>query len=263
MKVDFNFKEKYDFGDLCRIMTVLRKNCPWDKEQDHTSIRNNMLEEAYEVADAIDTHDNDALLEELGDVLLQVVFHSEIEREKGTFDIGDVSDGICKKLIHRHPHIFADVNVSGTDDVLNNWDGIKREEKGQNSYTDTLNSVPKAFPALMRAQKVQKRAAKAGFDWDNIDGAKDKIMEETGEVISAFESGDSQAVAEEIGDLLFSVVNVSRFLHVDAEEALCAATDKFISRFAKVEQLAAQHGIEMESADIDQLDRLWDQAKIN
>ena len=167
---DFEFKNNYEFDDLVKIMEILRSQngCPWDKEQTHDSIRNNFLEEVYEVLDAIDRDDKTDLKEELGDVLLQVVFHTQIEKEQNGFDLSDVADGICKKLILRHPHIFGEVKADTSEKVLDNWDKIKMQEKGQKSYTDTLKSVPNAFPALMRATKVQKRAAKANFDWDDI-----------------------------------------------------------------------------------------------
>jgi tetrapyrrole methylase family protein/MazG family protein len=259
----FSEKEKYTIDDLVEIMRILRSDggCPWDREQTHESIRPNVLEEAYEVADAIDSGDKDALCEELGDLLLQVVFHSRMEQEAGGFDFDDVADGICKKLIHRHPHIFADVKVGSAEEVLKNWDGIKKEEKGQQTFTDTLRSVPRAFPALMRAQKVQKRASRAGFDWRDVDGVLPKIAEEAGELAEACKRGDADEIESELGDLLFSVVNLSRFLKVDSEQALAASTDKFIARFEQVEKMAAQRGIDMQSAGLSQLDQLWDEAK--
>lgn len=259
----FELKENYDIHDLVHIMELLRSEngCPWDRQQTHETIRGNLLEEAYEAADAIDQKDDAALCEELGDVLLQVVFHSRMAEEESSFDFDQVADGICKKLVLRHPHIFGDVKVSSADEVLQNWDAIKQVEKHQETVTDTLNSVPKAFPALMRAQKVQKRAAKAGFDWPDISGALDKIPEEISELKGALETGDPRDIEEEFGDLLFSAVNVSRFARVDAEQALQNATEKFIRRFAQVEALAKERGIDMRSAGIEELDRLWDEIK--
>ena len=259
----FEKKEKYDISDLLEIMRLLRSpdGCPWDRVQTHSSIRNDLLEEAYEVADAIDSDDDLALCEELGDLLLQVVFHSQVAVEEQAFDFDEVADGICKKLIYRHPHVFADVIAKTPDEVLSNWDALKKVEKSQSTVTDTLKSVPNAFPALMRAQKVQKRAAKVGFDWDNVDGAWDKLLEESREVKQAVEKGDTDAVTEELGDLLFSAVNVSRFLKVNAEQALNAATDKFISRFERVEKLALARGIDMNTAGLEVLDSLWDEVK--
>ena len=263
MSIEFTRKEQYGIEDLLRIMKILRgeNGCPWDREQTHESIRMNLLEEAYEAADAIDAQDPGALCEELGDVLLQVVFHCEMERGRGTFDFDKVADGICKKLILRHPHIFADVTADTADEVLKNWDSIKKKEKGQDTFTDTMKSVPRAFPALMRAQKVQKRAARAGFDWPDAAGAMDKLAEERGEVLMAAESGNQAQLAEEVGDLLFSAVNAARLYGVDAEEALAAATDKFIARFEQVERLAGERGVDMPGAPLSELDKLWDEAK--
>ena len=261
--VDFQFKEHYDINDLLGIMSVLRSDngCPWDREQSHDSIRNNFIEEVYEVADAIDNDDKSALCEELGDVLLQVVFHSQIEKEAGGFDFDDVADGICKKLILRHPHIFGEVKADTAEKVLDNWDRIKMEEKGQQSYTDTLTAVPKAFPSLMRATKVQKRAGKAGFDWSDVYEPLLKIGEELSELEQAIEDGCPSHIFEEYGDLLFACVNVSRFLKVDSEQALTSATDKFIDRFSKVEKLCNERGIDMKSATLEQLDEIWDEVK--
>lgn len=263
--VNFEFKENYNVDDLIKIMKVLRgeNGCPWDREQTHKSIRNNFIEEVYEVCDAIDNNDMDALKEELGDVLLQVVFHTEMETENSNFDLNNVSDGICKKLILRHPHIFGDVKADTTDKVLDNWDKIKMEEKGQESYTDTLNAVPKAFPALIRAAKVQKRAAKANFDWPDVYEPLLKISEELSELQEEIEKDDSAKIFEEYGDLLFAMVNVSRFLKIDSEEALQSATNKFINRFAKVEALCKERGIDMKNASLETLDSIWDEIKHN
>lgn len=259
----FEFKDAYKIEDLRRIMELLRSDngCPWDREQNHKSIRANLLEEAYEAVDAIDRANDTDLCEELGDVLLQVVFHARMAEEEGSFTLDDVADGICKKLILRHPHVFGEVKVSDSAEVLYNWDRIKRVEKKQETALSTLDSVPKAFPALMRAQKVGKRAAKAGFDWDAVDGAFDKITEETDELRAAISSGKREDMAEELGDLLFSIVNVARFLKLDAEDALQSATNKFIDRFGRVERLAASRGLDMETAGIDALDDLWNEVK--
>lgn len=259
----FEFKDAYKIEDLRRIMELLRSDngCPWDREQNHKSIRANLLEEAYEAVDAIDRANDTDLCEELGDVLLQVVFHARMAEEEGSFTLDDVADGICKKLILRHPHVFGEVKVSDSTEVLDNWDRIKRVEKKQETALSTLDSVPKAFPALMRAQKVGKRAAKAGFDWDAVDGVFDKITEETDELRAAISSGKREDMAEELGDLLFSIVNVARFLKLDAEDALQSATNKFIDRFGRVERLAASRGLDMETAGIDALDDLWNEVK--
>jgi len=257
--VDWVSKKSYDIKDLVEIVRLLRSpgGCPWDREQTHQSIRREFLEETYEVVEAIDENSTDHLKEELGDVLLQVVFHSRIEEEEGRFTLDDVADGICKKLIYRHPHVFGDVTVSGTGEVLSNWEALKRTEKHQETYTDTLNAVARSLPSLWRAEKVQKKARKAGFDWDDPQGALDKLSEEIEELKAAVAQGTN--IEEEFGDLLFAAVNVSRFIKVDSEMALNAATDKFIRRFAQVEQLATDKP--MPEMTLEELDKLWDQAK--
>ena len=256
-------KERFDLCDLLELVALLRspEGCPWDREQTHRSVRREFLEEAYEAVDTIDLGDCVGLKEELGDVLLQVVFHAQMESEAGSFDFNDVADGICKKLISRHPHVFGGVSVSGSSEVLKNWDEIKKTEKSQNTALDSILSVPKALPALYRAQKVQKRARDAGFDWPDISGAADKLCEEAAEFAGALRENNSANAAEELGDLLFSAVNVARFLKLDPEQTLNTATQKFISRFAVVERLAQERGIEMKTAGIKELDKLWDEAK--
>lgn len=260
---DFEFKSQYDIGDLIRIMEILRSpgGCPWDAEQTHESIKKNLIEETYEVIEAINKDDKELMCEELGDLLMQVVFHAQMEKENNVFDFSTVADGVCKKLIERHPHVFGDVSVSGVGDVLTNWDAIKRKSKGQKSTTQAMQSVPRELPALMRATKLQKKAADAGFDWSEVNGALDKLEEEIGELRRAVENNDKANMSEELGDVLFSAVNVSRFIKSDAEEALTAANDKFLSRFTQVEALAAERGIDMRSSDISELDKLWDEAK--
>lgn len=261
--VEFEFKEKYNINDLEKIVELLRcpEGCPWDKEQTHDSIRNDFIEEVHEVADAIDNQDCDALKEELGDVLLQVVFHAQIEKEQNNFNMDDVANDICKKLILRHPHVFGEVKADTSEKVLDNWDKIKMQEKGQQSYTDTLNAVPKAFPALMRAAKVQKRAAKANFDWQDVYEPLLKLGEEIAELEEAIENGCPSHIFEEFGDLLFSAVNVSRFLKIDSEQALSYATQKFIDRFEKVENVCKERGIDMKESTLEELDEIWDEIK--
>ena len=257
--VDFQYKDSYNVKDLEEIVRILRApgGCPWDAEQTHQSIRRNFLEEAYEAAEAIDEENPDHLKEELGDVLLQVVFHARMEQEAGRFDLDGVADGVCKKLIYRHPHVFGDVAVSGTGEVLSNWEELKRKEKGQATNTDALEAVARSLPALWRAEKVQKKAKKAGFDWPEVSGALDKLSEELEELRQAAAQGTN--VAEELGDLLFSAVNVSRFLGVDCEDALNQATDKFIGRFRKVEEQAGERP--MTEMTLAELDQLWERAK--
>lgn len=220
-----------------------------------------MLEEAYEVADAIDNEDSSSLCEELGDVLLQVAMHSQIASEKGDFDMSEVISGVCKKLVYRHPHIFKDAKAETSEKVLKNWDALKRAEKNQTTYTSTLTAVPKALPALLRAEKVQKRAKKAGFDWDSISDAFPKISEETDELKTALENGDSEEIFEEFGDLLFAAVNVARFLKIDPEQALTFSTNKFISRFEKVENEVLKDGKDMKDLSLKELDKIWDAVK--
>lgn len=256
-------KDRYGIEDLLSIMELLRSEggCPWDREQDHHSIRGNFIEETYEAVEAIDNEDAELLKEELGDVLLQVVFHTQMEREAGGFDFGDVCDGICKKLIVRHPHIFADVTATTSGQVLENWDAIKRREKHRDTVADSLKSVPRPLPALMRSAKVQSRAAKAGFDYTDTAMAMGDLCSEVEELKQALEAGDAAAVEEELGDLVFSAVNVARFSGVDAEQALTKSCDKFIGRFERVEQLAEAKGINMAHTTIQVLDDLWKEAK--
>lgn len=261
--VDFQQKDLYKIDDLLRIVKLLRGEggCPWDMEQTHKSIKSDFIEEACEVIEAIDLEDTILLREELGDVLLQVVFHTSIEEENNSFNFNDVCDEICKKLIVRHPHVFGDTIVGSTDDVLKNWDSIKMETKGQESYADTLNSVAKSLPALMRAQKVGKRAMRAGMDFKSAEDALACIDNEKTELDEAIASGNKQKIEEEIGDLLFSCVNAARHLDIDAELALKAATDKFILRFSKTEELVAFDSLDMKELNIDELDVYWDKAK--
>ncbi len=259
--VNFQYKDFYGIKDLEEIVRILRApgGCPWDAEQTHQSIRRNFLEETYEAVEAIDEGDTAHLKEELGDVLLQVALHAEMERETGAFDLDGVADGICKKLIFRHPHVFGDVSVSGTGEVLSNWEVLKRQEKGQATHTDALEAVAHALPALWRAEKVQKKAKKAGFDWPDVSGALDKLSEELEELKAAVSQGSN--VEEELGDLLFSAVNVSRFVSCDPDAALHRASDKFIARFRQVEQGAAQRGRALEEMTLAEMDELWEAAK--
>ena len=259
--IDFEYKSSYGMEDLRNIVRILRSEggCPWDREQTHESIRREFIEEVYEVIEAIDEKSPEHLREELGDVLLQVVFHARIEEEQGRYDLDDVADGICKKLILRHPHVFGDTRVSGSAEVLQNWDKIKRVEKHQSTVTSSLESVAKSLPALWRAEKLQKKAAKAGFDWVSVEGAMDKIDEEAGELREV--RSDRDRAAEELGDLLFSCVNVARFLKVDPEEALRAASDKFLTRFARLENAAMSRGLQLEDMTLEQMDEIWDEVK--
>lgn len=260
----FQFKEKYNVYDLVDIVRLLRSpgGCPWDIEQTHESIRKSLIEETYETIEAINKKSVPMLREELGDVLMQVIFHAQIETENGNFNIDDVADENAKKMIERHPHVFGTVNVDGVDDVLTNWDAIKRKTKNQKTVSDSIDSVPRELPALMRADKVQHKASKVGFDWKDVSGALDKLSEEIEELKSAIEKQDNENAYEELGDVLFSAVNVSRFLDIDSEEALTSATDKFAERFKMVENIASKRGIDMKSSSLEVLDELWNEAKI-
>ncbi len=263
--MDFEKKNNYNFDDLVEIVKILRSpgGCPWDREQTHKSIRSNFIEETYEAIEAIDTENTELLKEELGDVLLQVALHSQIESEKKSFNINDVCDGVCKKLIIRHPHVFGDVKADTTEQVLNNWDDIKMKTKSQKSQAQAMQSVSKSLPSLMRSTKIQQKAAKTGFDWDSADGALEKLFEECNELKAAILSNDEENEREELGDVLFSAVNVARMLNIDSEHALYNACDKFTDRFSKVEFLANERGIDMKTASLSELDSLWDEVKIN
>lgn len=260
--IDIN-KSKYDLDDLLLIMKMLRSpnGCPWDKEQTHKSIRHNFLEETYEVLEAIDSENTELLKEELGDVLLQVVFHSQMEDEKDVFTFSDVADGICKKLIVRHPHIFYDTKVKDSAEVLSNWDEIKLKTKGIESQSEAMAKIPSVYPALMKSQKVQEKAKSAGFDWDNIEGAFEKVAEETNELKQALLENDAEEISDELGDLLFSVVNVARFCKMDAETALSKSTDKFVKRFTLLESISKERGQGIKGMTPKELDELWEEVK--
>ena len=260
--VNWAKRSSYNFRDLLEIVRILRHpgGCPWDQEQTHQSIRRNFLEEAYEVAEAIDEDDPEHLKEELGDVLLQVVFHTSIEEDAGRFDLDDVADGVCKKLIYRHPHVFGDVTVSSTGEVLSNWEELKRKEKHQETQADAVDAVARTLPALWRAEKIKKKAAKAGFDWSDVSGALDKLSEELDELKAAALTGEGDP-AEELGDLLLAAVSAARFLEADPEDALHRSCDKFASRFRKTEELAGARGLRLDELSDGELTALWKTAK--
>lgn len=263
--MDFEFKEVYDINDLVKIVKLLRapNGCPWDREQTHKSIRANFIEETYEAIEAIDTENSELMREELGDVLLQVAMHSEMESEEGRFNLDDVINDVCQKLVIRHPHVFGSLSADNTNEALNNWDAVKMQTKSQKTQTDAMLSVSRALPSLMRSAKIQGKAAKVGFDWDSVDGAVDKLFEECGELKEAIKNNDKENQREELGDVLFSAVNVARFLDIDSEHALYDACDKFTDRFSKVEALANERGIDMKTASLSELDSLWDEVKIS
>ncbi len=249
------------FHELAR---TLREQCPWDQEQTHASLVRYLLEETYEVVDALaaldpdDPSTDDALVEELGDLLYQIEFHAAIAEQEGRFTMADVARGVHDKLVRRHPHVFGDAVAADADTVVANWDAIKRAEKGRTSVFD---GVPTSQPSLSYAYAVQRKAAKVGFDWPDVDGALPKIAEEAAEVREAARAGDDELVHEEVGDLLFAVVNVARHLGVEPEVALRAASQKFRRRFEHVEALATERGIALHDADLATLDALWDHVK--
>ena len=246
---------------LVDIVKVLRRLCPWDKVQTHETLRRGFIEESYEVVEAINNSNFENLREELGDVLLQIVFHAELAQEESEFNMTDVMNEVCEKMIRRHPHIFSDGDAKTVDKVLEKWENVKSKEHGNITHTERLMDVPKSLPALIRSEKVQKRAADVGFDWDEIQPAIDKVSEELQEFCEARESGNQKEMFEEFGDLLFSAVNVSRFAKIDSEEALNFATEKFIERFSMLETAAKESGRSLETMTLEEMDALWDEIK--
>ena len=250
-------------SDFRKIIEALRSpgGCPWDIEQTHESIRRNLLEEAYEVCEAIDQKSPEHLREELGDLLMQIIFHTRIEEENGNFDLDEVADSACKKLIYRHPHVFGNLNVSGSDEVIRNWDELKKTEKSQTTVVKTMTDVAESLPALWRAEKIQKKAKKVGFDWPDVSGAMDKLNEEVSELIEAQAENDKAHIEEELGDLLFTAVNIARFSHVDPETALHKSCEKFIKRFEFLESEAIKSGKKLENMTLEEMEVLYDAAK--
>lgn len=235
--------------------------CPWDAEQTHESLLTNLIEETYEVVDTIRRQDYPHLQEELGDLLLQVVFHAELAEEAGRHDLDDVARGVSDKLIRRHPHVFGDKNELSTDGVLTQWEQIKRQEKGEQLDLPYMHKMGEGLPALLAARKIQKKAAKVGFDWDNTDGVVDKIKEELAEVEVELDLGDSPALEEEVGDLMFSVVNLARKLKKDPELLLHEANCKFTARFTKMESALQAQGISLDQASLEVMESTWQELK--
>ncbi len=254
---------KKDFQDLLDIIETLRSpgGCPWDREQTHESLKSALLEECYEVIDAIENEDEDALIEELGDVLLQVVFHASIGKEDGYFDIMDVIGGISNKMINRHPHVFGNEEANTSEQVLVNWDEIKKEEKGIKTLTEEMQNIAKSLPATTRAYKVQKKAKKVGFDWDDVNCAMDKVKEELNEIKEVYNCEDKSIIEGEVGDLLFACINVARFLEVDGELALDKTIKKFIKRFSYIENEAIKNNKNLKDMTLEEMDKLWEEAK--
>lgn len=258
-----SLNNKKDIYDLNELVDTLRgdRGCPWDKEQNHESIRKAIIEESYEVCDAIEKNDVEALIEELGDVLFQVIFHSSLGKDEELFDISDVIQAIYEKMIYRHPHVFGDEKVKSSNEVIVNWDELKKKEKNFESVTDELKGIANALPALIRAKKVQNKAKKVGFDFDTVEEALEKVKEEINEVLDVYKCEDKAIITEEIGDLLFSCVNVSRFLGIDSEEALKITTEKFINRFQYIEEIARQNSTKLTDMTINEMNYLWNEAK--
>jgi tetrapyrrole methylase family protein/MazG family protein len=248
---------------LADIIALLRSEdgCAWDREQSHKSIRSCLLEEAYEAADAIDKEDFDNLEEELGDVLLQVVFHANLASEEKKFDLCSIANKESEKMIRRHPHVFLNKNSESIDKVLEKWENVKRKERGTSTHTDSMMNVPDALPALIRSYKIQKKAAEVGFDWDDVSEAFSKVKEETAEILEIYQGDDDSKKMEEVGDLLFAVVNVARFLGVNPEEALNFTSSKFINRFGFIEKSAKLQGKQLENMTLEEMDKLWEDAK--
>ena len=253
--MDFEFKNRYDISDLLKIMKILRSEngCPWDKVQTHESIRTDLIEETYEVCEGIDANSPEILREELGDLLMQVVFHSEIEAEAGSFDFNDVCDGICQKLIYRHPHVFGEVSVKDADEVLKNWDALKKAGKHQDTYSDTLESVPKTFPALLRGEKVCKRAARAGLSENDANICAESICEDIRQLCCGNFSENVEQNQQILGKILLEICNLSRILKIDSEKALTYSTNKFIMNFRAVENEIIAGGRTLEELSDEEL----------
>ena len=256
-------KKHYDFDDLRTVVRILRspEGCPWDREQTHDSIRQNFIEEVYETVDALDRKDLHDMREELGDVLLQVAFHARIEEEQGTFDLLDVCDEVCRKMIIRHPHVFGERVFDSEGKALRDWEAIKDKTHGDLTAEQTLRAIPKSLPALMRAQKLGKKSRKLGFDWEDTDEGMCKVKEELAEVQDALQSGEQSKIEEEFGDLLLATVNAARLAGVDAELALTRACEKYLDRFSSVEKQCLQAGNTVAQTKRDTLLSYWKNAK--
>ncbi len=253
--------EKFDkFVEIIRTLRS-ENGCPWDKEQTHESLRQNLIEESYEVVESIDNRDMANLREELGDVLLQIVMHSVIAEEEKAFTIEEVIEEISEKMIRRHPHVFGDVEAETSEEVLKNWDEIKKVEKKEKTLGESMERIPKALPANIRAEKAQKKAAKIGFDFADYEEALGKVYEELKELEEARKTGSACDIEEEFGDLMFSMVNLSRFLQINAENSLTNATNKFINRFVSIELLAERENTHLSDLTIDEMNGLWERVK--
>lgn len=254
-----------NFARLVTIIADLRgeNGCPWDKQQTHMSLKKDLLEETYEAIEAIEEGGPQKLKEELGDMLMVILLQVQIAKEEGEFDLSQVLDGIAEKLIRRHPHVFGDVDVENTDQIIRNWEAIKSQEESHRSRESLMDGVPKPLPALMAAQQIQKRAARVGFDWDNVSQMLPKLAEELDELKDAVENGQTSEIEMEFGDLLFSMVNLARFLGIDAEGSLRKANGKFMERFRQMERVLTERDEAFTDHDLEGLDRIWDVVKQN
>jgi len=253
--------DHFSWADLVEIMARLRRGCPWDREQTHASLVPYLIEEAHEVVDAIEAHSDGDLCEELGDLLLQIVFHAQLATERGKFSIADVVDGLSNKMIRRHPHVFGDEGVSSIAEVWQNWEQLKALEPAAATRTSRLDGIPKGLGALQRAQKMQDKAARVGFDWPDLAGVREKLAEELAEFEAARRDGDVAAMREELGDVIFTVVNVARALQIDAEGAMRDANEKFYRRFTFMERRAGNEGRKLDELTPGELEELWRLAK--
>jgi len=251
------------FEELVAIMARLRApdGCPWDREQTFDSLKKYLIEETYETVDALNNRDMNELRGELGDLLLQILFQSQLAQEQGDFDINDVIEGISSKLIRRHPHVFGETEVSCAEEVVHHWEKIKRDEKGFEHRKSVLDGVPRTLPALMLAMEISKRAAKTGFEWPDLDAVVEKLHEEVEELKHELKNGDSERISDEIGDLLFTAVNIARWKKVDPEDALRSMTQRFGDRFRQIEEAAKSEGKSIEEMSIEEMDAVWNQAK--
>ena len=263
MHTNNNKKYAEKFIKLLDIMDKLRgeNGCPWDLEQDHKTLLPYIVEETYETVEAIEEENPNKIAEELGDVMLQIVFHSRLGKESGDFNVGDVLDSINNKMIRRHPHIFGDVKVNNSREVLQNWEEIKMKEKGTTPRKSLLDGIPRELPALLKAKRLQERAAEVGFDWPEIDGVVDKIEEEIGELREALQTKEKEKITDEMGDLLFALVNIGRWMNINPEEALRRTNKKFIRRFKYIENYARENNLDLNEMDVWAMEEIWQESK--
>lgn len=255
--------EKKDFNDLINLVETLRgeNGCPWDMEQTHESIKHGLLEETYELMEAIENNDVNGMIEELGDVLFHVMFHCSIGKEENRFSIDDVIKNVINKMIYRHPHVFGRDSVADSKEVLEKWDDLKKTEKNYETITDEMRAVANTLPSLIKAHKIQKKAEKVGFDWDNVEDAAEKVKEELIEVLDVYKSNNKEKIKNEVGDLLFACVNVARKLDINGEEAVNSTIKKFIQRFSFIEESLIEKGKKFNEVSLEDMDGLWVKAK--